>query len=193
MTHALRRLGLVIAAAASALALAVAPGAAAAPAAAASCSDPVGTSPNMPALRITQRNWPLTGGLHMQTDATVNRNFGGVSATTHTYNSYWGIGYTGGVLVILRNGCGDVIGVTEPVKFGVAAKSEFWAPHDRRDYWTRGMPQVVTERTASAEILHMRSSSDRSLADKYNEAAAEACRWWTLLPPSAGPCAFRPI
>jgi hypothetical protein len=170
-----RRIGTAFAAVASALALAILPGAVGAAASANCSTGPVGTSGSIPALTVTQRNWPLVEGLHMQTTATVNRNDGGVTATTRTYNSYWGIGYTGGVLVVLKNGCGDPIGVTEPVTFGVAAKAEFWAPHDRVDFWTKPMTDLITERAVSAEIVHVRAYNGRTLIDVYRSLRDSAC------------------
>jgi len=170
-----RRLGTAFAAVASALALAVLPGAVGAAASADCSTGPVGTAGSIPALTVSKRNWPLVEGLHMDTTATVNRNAGGVAATTHTYNSYWGIGYTGGVLVVLKNGCGDPIGVTEPVKFGVAAKSEFWAPHDRIDFWTKPMPAAIAQRAVTAEIVHVRAYNGRTLVDVYRGLRDSAC------------------
>ena len=170
-----RRLGGALAAVTSALALAVLPGALSSSASAAVCSDPVGTPGNIPALTVSRRDYPLTGGLYMDTNATVSRNTGGVDATTHTFNTYWGIGYTGGVLVVLKNGCGDPIGVTEPVKFGVAAKSEFWAPHDRIDFWTKPMPAAIAQRAVTAEIVHVRAYNGRTLVDVYRGLRDSAC------------------
>ena len=178
MSHLARRLGTTVAALLSALTVAVIPVATASSASAAVCSDPVGTPGNMPALTTSRHDWPLTGGLHMHTDVTVSRNTGGVDATTHTYNSYWGIGYTGGALVLMRNGCGDLIGVTQPVQFGVAAKGEFWSINDRHDFWQRPLPAEVAQRAASIEVVHSRTSNSRDMYDKYNEFRDAACRVW---------------
>jgi hypothetical protein len=119
----------------------------------------------------------------MTTSGQVNRNDGGVSATTQTTNTYWGIGYTGGVLVVLKNGCGDPIGVTQPLKFGVAAKAEFWSISDRRDYWAQPMPDAITERAVSVEVVHSRVANDRTMIDKYNDFQAQACNAWTGIKP----------
>jgi opacity protein-like surface antigen len=173
-----RRLGGALAAVTSALALAVLPGALSSSASAAVCSDPVGTPGDIPALTVSRRDYPLTGGLYMQTNATVSRNTGGVDATTHTFNTYWGIGYTGGALIVLRNGCGDLIGVTQPVQFGVAAKGEFWSINDRYDFWQKPLPAEVTQYAASAEIVHSRVSNSRDMYDKYNEFRDRACQVW---------------
>jgi len=185
-----RRFAGAFAATATALTLAIVPGALTSSAAAA-CSDPVGASGDMQALAYSQRNSPVSSGtgLHMTTTGQVNRNDGGVSATTQTTNTYWGIGYTGGVLVVLKNGCGDPIGVTQPLKFGVAAKGEFWSIADRRDYWAQPMPDAVTERTVSVEVVHSRVANDRTMIDKYNEFQAVACNAWPAIRPGT-PCPF---
>jgi hypothetical protein len=178
-----RRFAAALAATGSTLALAVLPGTAAS---AEECySGPVGTSGSIPALTFSQRNSPVSSGtgLHMTTTGQVNRNDGGVSATTQTTNTYWGIGYTGGVLLVLKDGCNDPIGVTQPLKFGVAAKGEFWSIADRRDFWAQPMPDAITERAVSVEVVHARVANDRTMIDKYNEVQAIACNAWTQIKP----------
>lgn len=60
--------------------------------ASASCTTgPVGTPGSIPALSFGKRDWPLTGGLHMDTyNGSFSRNNGTASAVTHLYHSYWG-------------------------------------------------------------------------------------------------------
>lgn len=181
-----RRLGLrvttAVAALASAAALAVVPGAA--PASAATCTEPVGTPGSIPALGFSKRDWPLTGGLHMETyNGAVNRNYGGVDATTHLYNSYWGMGYTGSVLVLLRNGCGDLIGVTEPRKWGVEAKAWFWNANERFEHWQSPMAVDITSRTASVQVVHNRSVSSTDHIATYNYYRDIACKFWDAYQP----------
>lgn len=179
------RIAAGLATAATALSLAVLPGAAASPAAAAACTDPVGTPGSIPALGFAKRDWPLTGGLHMNTyNGAVNRNTGGVDATTHLYNSYWGMGYTGSVLVLLRNGCGDLIGVTQPRKWGVEAKAWFWNANERYEHWQSPMPLDVTVRTASAQVVHNRSTSSRDHIATYNYYRDIACKFWDSYAPN---------
>lgn len=187
-----RRLAGALAATASALALALVPGALTS-AASAACSDPVGVSGDIPALNFHQRNSPVSSGtgLHMTTQGQVDRNDGGVSATTQTSNTSWGIGYTGGVLVVLKNGCGDPIGITQPLKVGVAAEGEFWSVSDRRDFWAQPMPDAITERTVSVEVIHSRVAHDRTLIAKYNQLQPTICRAWDAIArPAPMACPF---
>ncbi len=183
-----RRVATVLATLASATALAVMPGATSASASASLCTDPVGTPGSIPALGFSQRDWPLTGGLHMNTyNGAVNRNSGGVDATTHIYNSYWGMGYHGSVIVLLRNGCGDLIGVTQPQKWGVDAKSWFWNSNERREHWVSPMPVDVTMRTASTQVVHNRVTSPNDHIATYNYYRDIACKFWDVAMSKACP------
>ena len=180
-TH--RTIAATAAAVASAAALAVLPAPAAS---AASCSDPVGEPGNIEALPIAHRDWPLTGGLHMNTySGSFNRNTGGAAATTHLYNSYWGMGYHGSTMVVMRNGCGDVIGVTTPATYGVDAKSWFWNANERREFWMRSVDPAIAVRTASVQVVHNRVTT--SPADNYNRLRDQACQFWPVID-SSRPC-----
>ncbi len=151
------------------------------------CSDPVPGAPgDVPALTFNQRNWPLTGGLHMNTDGSINRNTGGVEGTTHIYNSYWALGYSGMVLVKLYNGCGDLIGVTPPHRYGVDAKGLFVKTNERTVAWSETIDPAIAARVNSAEVVHSRVTVDgdefksyrvvRDLACKYYEAQMQPCK-----------------
>jgi hypothetical protein len=118
-------------------------------------------------------------------DGHVNRNAGGVDATTHLYNSYWGQGYSGQVTVLLRNRCGDLIGVTKPQQWGVDAKSWFWNANERSEHWEVEMPEEVTSRTTSVEIVHNRVTGDAYA--QFNGWRDRACGVWTFYQPGT-PC-----
>lgn len=155
--------------------LGVASSALAAPASAAGCNDPVGTPGSIPSLSFAKRDWPLTGGLHMNTyNGNVGRNNGVVDATTHIYNSYWGMGYTGSMMVVLRNTCGELIGVTKPSQWGVDAKSWFWNSNERREHSSTTIPAAVANRVASAEVIHNRVAGTNA-KDQYNYLRDLAC------------------
>ncbi len=148
---------------------------AATPASAAGCNDPVGTPGSISSLSFAKRDWPLTGGLHMNTyDGYVGRNNGVVDGTTHIYNSYWGMGYTGSTMVILRNRCNEAIGVTKPAQWGVDAKSWFWNSNERREHFATTIPVDVANRVASAQVIHNRVAGSNA-KDQYNYWRGVVC------------------
>ncbi|MBA4085252.1 hypothetical protein [Janibacter terrae] len=125
---------------------------------------------------FSKRSWPLTGGLHMDTyNGTVSRSQGLVSGTTHLYNSYWGMGYTGSTMVVLRNSCGEVIGVTPPARWGVDAKTWFWNGNERYEYHGQPISSTITSRVASAEVIHNRVTGTDYKA-RYNTIRDLACQ-----------------
>lgn len=167
--------------------LGVAAAAGAAPASAAGCNDPVGTPGSISALTFGKRDWPLTGGLHMDTyDGYFGRNNGVVDATTHLYNSYWGMGYTGSMMVTMRNTCGELIGVTTPAQWGVDAKSWFWNANERWEHSTRSVPTDVANRVASVQVIHNRVAGTDAKAN-YNYLRDIACQTWDKYKPGV-PC-----
>jgi hypothetical protein len=142
------------------------------------CPDPDAQRNDLPALVGRQRDWPLTGGLHMDSTIRVSRNVGLVNAEpTHIYNSYWGMGYHGDVMVILKNRCGDVIGVTRPESFGVEAKAWFWNKNQRHEYWQQSIDTAITKRTRSIQILHSRGGTG-DLLTRYRQLRTTACKAW---------------
>ena len=160
------------------LGLSVAPGEA--QAADPTCNRVVSTQ----ALSFSQRNWPLTGGLHMSTTGSYGRDIGTVSGVTHLYNSYWGMGYTGSVTVLAYNSCGELIGVTPTKSWGVDAKSWFWNSNERREAWSVSMPAEIATRTATVQVVHNRVTGD-ALAS-YRIWRDRACTVFSTY--YAGPC-----
>lgn len=156
--------------------LATAPGATATAAAAGlDCNRIVGTPGQISSLKFDKRQWPLTGGLHMHTyNGNFGRNTGIVDGTTHLYNSYWGMGYHGQTMVLARNSCGELIGVTEPKTYGVDAKAWFWNANERRQHWTAKLPADIAQRTASVEVVHNRVSGPGDYKE-YNRIRDLAC------------------
>lgn len=125
---------------------------------------------------FSKRSWPLTGGLHMDTyNGTVNRSAGTVTSTNHIYNSYWGTGYTGSTMVVMRNSCGEVIGVTQPARWGVDAKAWFWNANERYEYDSQKVNSAITRRTASVEVIHNRVTGTDYKA-RYNSLRDLACQ-----------------
>lgn len=120
------------------------------------CGTPVGTPGAISALSFGKRNWPLSGGLHMDTQATINRNNGAVSGTVHLYNSYWGMGYTGAVKVVLRDRCGNTIATTTSRQWNVDAKALPWGTSERWVAYNASVSPSVANRVASAEAVHTR-------------------------------------
>lgn len=137
-------------------------------------------------VNFNKRSWPLTGGLHMDTyEGTVDRSSGQVSATTHIYNSYWGMGYTGSTTVILRNSCGATIGVTQPAKWGVDAKTWFWSGNERYEHHSQSINSAITRRVASVQVVHNRVTGTAEYKARYNLIRDIACAAYTpacLLP-----------
>ncbi len=163
------------------LGLAVAPAGTATASDAEWCNRVVGTVGSIPSLGFSKRDWPLTGGLHMSTyNGSFGRNSGVVDGTTHIYNSYWGMGYTGSVMLLARNSCGELIGVTKPQQWGVDAKTWFWNANERRAHWSTTLPVDVASRTASVEVVHDRVTGGDPFY-RYNLARDQACRVWAGL------------
>ncbi|MGI8947000.1 MAG: hypothetical protein ACR2FV_03295 [Ornithinimicrobium sp.] len=139
------------------------------------CNRQLGTPGSIPSLGFGKRSWPLTGGLHMNTyNGTVARNTGTVSATTHLYNSYWGMGYTGAVTVVLKNSCNEPIGVTTPAQYGVDAKAWFWNQNERWEYHSDNLGADITSRTASVEVIHNRVTGANAI-ENYRRLRSIAC------------------
>ncbi|NLE96629.1 MAG: hypothetical protein GX596_01385 [Propionibacterium sp.] len=136
------------------------------------CGAPVNSSQN---LSFQKRSWPLTGGLNMNTNGRVTRNSGMVDATVHIYNSYWGTGYTGSVMLLLRDNCGGLIGVTEPARWGVEAKAWFWNANERHEHYVARVDQRITSRVASVEVIHNRYTTGENMKASYNAARDIAC------------------
>lgn len=136
------------------------------------CGPVVNASQN---LAFHKRDWPLTGGLHMDTKGTVNRSTGKVDATVHIYNSYYGTGYTGSMMMLLRDRCGTLIGVTQPDKWGVEAKLWFWNANERRELYVANIDQRITSRVASVEVIHNRYTTGENMKAAYNVARDIAC------------------
>lgn len=107
-------------------------------------------------------------------NGTVAHNPGTVSATTHTYNSYWGTGYTGAVTVVLKNSCNEPIGVTTPAQWGVDAKTWFWNQNERREYHSDYLGPDITSRRASIEVIHNRVTGPNA-AENYRRLRLIAC------------------
>lgn len=190
MTRNTKRARFAAALGATAFALSGVTVAATAESASASCSTgPVGTPGSIPALSFSKRDWPLTGGLHMNTyNGSVSRNNGTVTAVTHLYNSYWGMGYKGQVFVKLYNGCNDLIGVTLPKTYGVEAKSWFWNANERRESWSDQVPTVVANRVARVEVVHNRVTG--SPYQTYNQLRDVACAFWPSVSGGTTECPF---
>lgn len=156
-------------------------------ASAASCSDPVGTPGTISALSFGKRDWPLTGGLHMNTyNGSFSRNTGTASAVTHLYNSYWGMGYSGQTFLKLYNGCGDLIGVTAPKTYGVEAKAWFWNANERRESWSDTVPAAIANRVTRVEVVHNRVTGD--WYQTYNQLRDVACGFWPMVSGGSTPC-----
>lgn len=141
------------------------------------CSQPVGTVGSIPDLVFERSDWPLAGDLHMATyEGHVERNLGVVEATTRTYGGGWFTGDRGAVIIVLRNDCGDVVGVTKPREFDVAPRLEFWRKHDETVRWIDLVDPVIAQHTASVDVVHDRASS--SLPEHFLAYREEACGYW---------------
>jgi hypothetical protein len=143
--------------------------------------------PGLPALTGYERTDFGNSGLHMETWARVSRNVGLVTGEpTHTWNTWYGVGYHGSVAVMLLDQNGDVIGITSPQTYGVEAKAWFWNLHDRRDFWSYQFDPVVTQRATSMRILHTSASRDNFLTD-VRIIRDRACVVWGVVRPNQ-PC-----
>ena len=151
------------------------------------CLDPVGTPGYIPALQFRERNWPLTGGLHMDTSGSVNRNTGLVTAQVHLYNSYWGMGYTGGTLMVLYDKCGGTIGVTKPAQWGVDAKLWAWSMNERKALYSADVPVWIANRVASVRVINTRVTGD-AMINLYREIRGIACGVLVKVPFMGGHC-----
>ena len=143
--------------------------------AATQCGTPVGTPGYIQALSFHKRSWPLTGGLHMDSAGTFDRNTGTVSAVVHLYNSYLATGYTGTTTILMRDKCGGLVGVTKPGKWGVEAKAWFWNANERRVVWTASIDPRLANRVASVEVVHDRFTTGENMKVAYNITREAAC------------------
>ncbi|MEJ1110882.1 MULTISPECIES: hypothetical protein [unclassified Kribbella] len=139
------------------------------------CSDPVGKPGNIPALVEEAYDWPLTNGLHMHSRVTVNRNSGGIAGSTHTLNTNHLEGFHARVMAVLKNGCGEVIYVTPPEAVGVDANQFFLRWEDWFE-WTKPVDLMVTQRTASLQVVNSRGGNDTT--DNFNRLRGLACSYW---------------
>lgn len=148
----------------------------------ASCNRVVGTPGSIDSLPLSQRNWPLTGGLHMSTTGNVARNSGVIDGRTHLYNSYWGMGYTGETVVLLRNSCRELIGVTDAQTWGVDAKAWFWNANERHMRWHAEVSPMIAQRVAYAEVVHNRVTGADGAARQEEWRRAACLVWKTHVP-----------
>lgn len=161
------------------MAAALSPVLAAAPAQAApptvlGCVDPLAGDTSQQALRQRSGVDAPSGGLRMESTLRVSRN-GMVNAEpTHIWNTTKFRGYHGAVTVLLNDRCGNLIGVTEPRRYGVDGK---WVgQHDRREPWFQDVGPEIATRTGSVTILHQRDSN--SIDENYNRYRDYAC--WAI-------------
>jgi len=110
---------------------------------------------------LTAQREDLVGpGFHM--NSSINLAPGGqLDAVVHTWTTNWGLGFTGGVYVLLRNSEGSIIGVTQLHSYGVDAKSIFWGTSSRMDYFTEYFDPRVAQATTTLEIIQQQTPKDR--------------------------------
>jgi hypothetical protein len=153
---------------------------------------PVPPPPSVPAITAYERTDFGNTGLHMETWARVSRNVGLVTGEpTHTWNSWWGVGYHGSVAVELLDQNGDVIAITNPQTYGVDARAVFWTLSDRRDFWSQSFDPVVTQRATSVKILHTSATRDNFLND-VRAIRDRACVIWGVVRPGQA-CPLGPV
>jgi hypothetical protein len=110
-------------------------------------------------INVTQED--LVGpGFHMNTNVNLAPS-GQLDAVTHTWTTNWGLGFTGGVYVLLRNADGSIIGVTQLHTYGVDAKSIFWGTSSRQDYFTEYFDPRVAQATTTVQIIQQQTPKDR--------------------------------
>jgi hypothetical protein len=110
-------------------------------------------------INVTQED--LVGaGFHMNTNVNLAPS-GQLDAVVHTWTTNWGLGFTGGVYVLLRNADGSIIGVTQLHTYGVDAKSVFWGTSSRTDYFTEYFDPRVAQATTSVQIIQQHTPKDR--------------------------------
>ena len=146
----------------------------AAPAAVLGCVDPLAGNTSQQALVQYQGVDAPSGGLRMESTVRVSR--GGVVSgePTHIWNTTKFRGYHGAVTVLLNDRCGNLIGVTEPRRYGVDGK---WVgQHDRREAWFQDVGPEIATRTGSVTILHQRDSN--SVDQNYDRYRDYAC--WAI-------------
>ena len=130
---------------------------------------------------LTAQQEDLVGaGFHMS--SSINLAPGGqLDGVVHTWTTNWGLGFTGGVYVLLRNSEGSIIGVTQLHTYGVDAKSVFWGTSSRVDYFTEYFDPRVAQATTSLEIIQQHTPKDRlpaimaQVVQIYN-AAHQTCQ-----------------
>jgi hypothetical protein len=130
---------------------------------------------------LSANKYDLVGpGFRMESDVNLGPT-GQIDVVTHTWTTNWGLGFTGGVYVLLRDINGTVIGATHLHTFGVDAKSIFWGRSSRYDYWTESVDPRVAEATVSIQIIQQHTPQNRlgeilaQVEAIYNQAM-QTCR-----------------
>jgi hypothetical protein len=119
-------------------------------------------------------------GFRMESDVNLGPS-GQIDVVTHTWTTSWGLGFTGGVYVLLRDVNGTVIGATSLHTFGVDAKSIFWGRSSRIDYWVGYVDPRVAAATESIQIIQQHTPQNRlaeivAQVEHIRNLAMVACR-----------------
>lgn len=109
--------------------------------------------------------------LHMQTIGTVKRSTGHVDSSVSLVNTDWFFGRTGTAMIVLRDNCNKVIGVTKPGKWGVDA----FGVRSRTVTYNSTVDPRIAQRVASVSVLQKRHQGDRQMWDEYNAVRNQAC------------------
>ena len=112
---------------------------------------PLGTQISAVQTSLAANLHSLVGrGFHMQTNVTVAKDSGIISAVTHTWDARAFAGFTGNVQVWLLDSNGTIIAVTQPHTFSVSGN--YTGQSDRLDSWSEQLDPSVVSQAASVRI-----------------------------------------
>lgn len=117
-------------------------------------SQPGASTPTPPALSKHQGPDPIAGTGYMTTDATLNQD-GVLYATTTTRSVQDLKGFTGGVMAVVADRNGNVLGRTALRQFGVDG---LWVPgsrSNRTDAWSENLGAAAAANGDTLGIIHI--------------------------------------
>lgn len=104
--------------------------------------------------------WHHPNSFHMSGDAYLTWE-GQVRGDINTSTNSWGLGFTGGAIILVVDLAGNVIHRHLVWPLGVNAKAWWWAPSSRTDYFQEQIQSDVAQRADHLELWLGHMPKDR--------------------------------
>jgi hypothetical protein len=101
---------------------------------------------------------------HMATFVTLSSATNRIEVVTQMWTHNFWIGFTGGVIVLLVDAAGKVIGYTQTQVFEVDGLVVVNKPSARTDYWAENLPANLVAQTSDLAVVHKTAPPDRLAA-----------------------------